>query len=94
MAFSSACQLTIASSLWPRQSYTTDYECECETNLCLLSAGFQEKPLGIIIRPAYPVASSGIINPATVDEDSESDDDDGVPAHDGTLLASGPARPL
>lgn len=54
----------------------------------------EEKPLGIIIRPAYPVASSGIINPATVDEDSESDDDDGVPAHDGTLLASGPARPL
>lgn len=51
--------------------------------------------MNIIIRPAYPPAavSKGFNPSVAVDEDDESDEED-PSNHDGTLLASGPARPL
>lgn len=53
----------------------------------------QEPSVGIVVRPAYGGAAAGAASRQPVVEDDDSDDE-GIPAQDGTLLASGPPRPL
>lgn len=45
----------------------------------------------IFIRPAYPAAEGGSRLPLVEDDES---DEEGVPGQDGTLVVSGPPRPL
>ena len=50
--------------------------------------------MGIVVRPAYqgPAPAGAAGRPPVVEDDDS--DEEGVPAQDGTLLASGPPRPL
>jgi len=50
-----------------------------------------QEPVPLIVRPAYPAAEAGARLPLVEDDES---DDEGVPGQDGTLVVSGPPRPL
>ena len=51
---------------------------------------FQES-VPIVVRPAYPAPEGGARLPLVEDDES---DEEGVPGQDGTLVVSGPPRPL
>jgi len=58
--------------------------------MCNLQNVFQES-VPIVVRPAYHAAEGGARLPLVEDDES---DEEGVAGQDGTLVVSGPPRPL
>ena len=62
----------------------------CERNSECFCYMFQQS-VPIVVRPAYHAAEGGARLPLVEDDES---DEEGVPGQDGTLVVSGPPRPL